>query len=183
MNEFAKTKLSYTRQAGRLTVTIGPREGSYKDMPAQRRFKIALPCQKAPLSATYKGRRLDYTYDGMNLEATIDLGMVDCAEGAVVEIEMPEAYALTEGTKADFRHIQTVVKDFKQHEAGMVYTENFGYLEAAPLRLAYHPEKQEETLRAFFEKYRNIRAVLIEQMKQGDNYKRALRLLNVKEEE
>ena len=179
LTEYATTPLSYSRQAGKLSVTIGAREGQYKDMPAQRRYYVALPCQKAPLRVSCQGKGLPYTYDGMNLETTIDLGMVDCAAGITVEMEMPETAALVNGTKAHFRHIQTVVRDYKQHEAGMVYTEDFGYLEATPLRLAYHPEKQEETLKAFNEKFGRINKVLVEQMGLGDNFQRAVRLLNL----
>ena len=179
--EFATTPLTYTRVGQRLTVNIGARKGHYKDMPAKRQFYVALPCQKAPVSVNCQGRKLPLTYDGMSLEATIDLGMVDCATGVSVEIEMPEAYALVDGMKGDFRHIQTVVKDFKQHEAGMVYTEDFGYLEATPLRLAYHPEKQEETLNAYREKRQRLTKVLVTQMGVGENYKRAVRLLNAKD--
>lgn len=178
VTEYANTPLSYTRDGSRLNITIGARQGQYKDMPAQRHFYVALPCQKAPVSISYNGRKLPFTYDGLNLEVTIDLGMVDCSTGASIQIEMPEQYGLVDGIKADFRHIQTVVKDFKQHEAGMVYTEDFGYLEATPLRLSYHPEKQEETLKAYFEKFNRISQVLAEQMGDGDNYKRALKLLN-----
>ncbi len=178
VTEYANTPLSYTRDGSRLNITIGARQGQYKDMPAQRHFYVALPCQKAPVSISCNGRKLQFTYDGLNLEATINLGMVDCSTGASIQIEMPEQYGLVDGTKADFRHIQTVVKDFKQHEAGMVYTEDFGYLEATPLRLSYHPEKQEETLKAYFEKFNRISQVLTEQMGDGDNYKRALKLLN-----
>ena len=178
VTEYANTPLSYTRQGNRLDVTIGARQGQYKDMPAQRHFFVALPCQKAPVSVSCNGSKLPFTYDGLNLEATIDLGMVDCSAGLKIQIEMPEQYGLVDGTKADFRHIQTVVKDFKQHEAGMVYTEDFGYLEATPLRLSYHPEQQEETLKAYFDKFNRISQVLIEQMGDGDNYKRALKLLN-----
>ena len=178
VTEYANTPLSYTRDGSRLNITIGARQGQYKDMPAQRHFYVALPCQKAPVSISCNGIKLPFTYDGLNLEATINLGMVDCSTGASIQIEMPEQYGLVDGTKADFRHIQTVVKDFKQHEAGMVYTEDFGYLEATPLRLSYHPEKQEETLKAYFEKFNRISQVLTEQMGDGDNYKRALKLLN-----
>lgn len=178
VTEYANTHLSYMRQGTQLYITIGARQGQYKDMPAKRHFYVALPCQKAPVSISCDDRKLPFTYDGLNLEATIDLGMVDCSAGASIEIEMPEQYDLIDGTKANFRHIQTVVKDYKQHEAGMVYTENFGYLEATPLRLSYHPEKQEETLKAYFEKFNRISQVLIEQMGDGDNYKRALKLLN-----
>lgn len=178
--EFATTSLSYVRQNNKLVVTIGARKGQYKDMPAQRHYYVSLPCQKAPLSVTANGKSLPFTYDGMNLEATIDLGMVNGTTGAAIEIEMPTEYVLADGTKANFRHIQTMVKDFKQHDAGMVYTEDFGYLEAAPLRLSYHPELQDETLKAYYDKFGRINEVLIEQMKEGDNFKRAKLLLNIK---
>ena len=178
VTEYANTNLSYTRQGNQLCITIGARKGQYKDMPAKRHFYVALPCQKAPLTISCNGRKLPFIYDGLNLEATIDLGMIDCSTATTIQIEMPEQYDLVDGTKANFRHIQTVVKDYKQREAGMVYTEDFGYLEATPLRLSYHPEKQEETLKAYFEKFNRISQVLIEQMGDGDNYKCALKLLN-----
>ena len=178
VTEYVNTNLSYTRQGNQLCITIGARKGQYKDMPAKRHFYVALPCQKAPLTISCNGRKLPFIYDGLNLEATIDLGMIDCSTATTIQIEMPEQYDLVDGTKANFRHIQTVVKDYKQREAGMVYTEDFGYLEATPLRLSYHPEKQEETLKAYFEKFNRISQVLIEQMGDGDNYKRALKLLN-----
>ena len=180
-NEYATTPLSYSRQGNTLKVTIGARKGSYKDIPAQRQYSIALPCQKAPTKVTCQGKELPFSYDGMNLETLIDLGKIDCASDAVVEVEMPAEYVLVDGMKASFRHIQTMVRDFKQHDAGMVYTEDFGYLEATPLRLSYHPEKQEETLSAFKEKFKNITKVLIEQMGLGDHYKRAIRQLNMKD--
>lgn len=178
VTEYANTNLSYTRQGNQLCITIGARKGQYKDMPAKRHFYVALPCQKAPLTISCNGRKLPFIYDGLNLEATIDLGMIDCSTATTIQIDMPEQYDLVDGTKANFRHIQTVVKDYKQREAGMVYTEDFGYLEATPLRLSYHPEKQEETLKAYFEKFNRISQVLIEQMGDGDNYKCALKLLN-----
>jgi len=176
--EYATTSLSYSRQGNSLNIMIGPRNGEYKDMPSHRHYYVALSCQKAPLSVSCGGESLPFTYDGMNLESTIDLGMVNCVTGVTIEIEMPTEYALVDGTKADFRHIQTMVQDYKQHEAGMVYTEDFGYLEATPLRLTYHPELQDETLGIYYEKYRHVIDVLMEQMGDGENYKRALRLLN-----
>ena len=179
VTEYATTPLSYEREGNKLIVTIGTRTGQYKDMPAQRQYFVALPCQKAPLSVTCQGKKLPFRYDGQNLETTIDLGLVNCAAGITVTIDMPEKPEIVDGTKAHFRHIQTAVKEFKQHEAGMVYTEDFGYLEATPLRLSYHPEKQEETLNAFHDKFARITKVLIEQMGDGDNYRRTLRLLNI----
>ena len=178
--EFATTPLSYVRKGNHLQVTIGARKGQYKAMPARRQYSVALPCQKAPLSVRCGNESLPFTYDGANLEATITLGDIDCATGAIIDIEMPADYTLADGTKANFRHIQTMVRDFKQHDAGMVYTEDFGYLEATPLRLSYHPELQEETLRAYREKFARMADVLHQQMPNEAHYSRALLLLNIK---
>lgn len=177
-SEFAVTPLSYVRHANHLQVSIGARQGQYKEMPARRQYSIALPCQKAPLSVRCGNQSLPFTYDGASLEATIPLGGIDCSTDAVIDIEMPADYTLTDGTKANFRHIQTMVRDFKQHDAGMVYTEDFGYLEATPLRLSYHPELQDEYLSAFRDKFARIADVLRQQMPNEAHYSRAMRLLN-----
>ena len=85
VKEYATTPLSYTRNGNKLSVTIGARKGQYKDMPAQRQYYVALPCQKAPISVKVNGTALPFggagrgaiTYDGMNLEASIDLGKIN----------------------------------------------------------------------------------------------------------
>ncbi|MBR6032653.1 MAG: DUF5110 domain-containing protein [Bacteroidaceae bacterium] len=186
VNEYATTPLSYQRDGEKLTVTIGARKGSYKDMPASRDYTLALPCQKAPVSVSINGKALPqrgngkgaFTYDGLNLETSIALGKIDCSKGATVEVTFPSAdYAVTGGEKGQFHRIQNAVQDFKNHDPNMVYTEGFGYLEAAPLRLSYHPEKQQETLDRFHQFYKRLPVVLIEQMGKNENFDRFLRQL------
>ena len=82
--EYATTPLSYTRNGNKLSVNIGARKGQYKDMPTQRQYYIALPCQKAPVSVSINGKALPQSgegvsYDGLNLEASIALGNIDCS--------------------------------------------------------------------------------------------------------
>ena len=60
----------------------------------------------------------------------------------------------------------------------MVYTKEFGYLEAAPLRLAYHPEKQKETLQQFVEYYADMTTILTDQMGTGENFNRFAKRIN-----
>ena len=184
VNEYATTPLTYQRDGNRLVVTIGSRKGSYKDMPQRRDFSIALPCQKAPKSVSVDGKALPqrgsgegaFAYDGLNLETCISLGSIDCAKGATVEVTFASADAsVTEGEKAQFHRIQNSVQDFKQHDAGMVYTEDFGFLEATPLRLSYHPENQDETLGRFHKLYKRLPVVLVEQMGKNENFERFLR--------
>ena len=179
VTEYATTPLSYQRNGAKLTVTIGARKGNYKDMPASRDYSIALPCQKAPVSARVNGKDMPFTYDGLNLEASIALGKIDCSKGATVEVTFPSAdYAVTDGEKGQFHRIQNAVQDFKAHDPNMVYTEGLGYLEATPLRLSYHPEKQQETLDRFHQFYKRLPVVLIEQMGKGENFDRFLRQLD-----
>ena len=184
VNEYATTPLSYQRNGQQLTVTIGARKGSYKDMPARRDYTLALPCQKAPVSIKIDGKALPqggsgegaFTYDGLNLEASIALGSIDCSKGVTIEVTFPSAdYAVAEGEKGKFQRIQDAVQDYKRHDANMVYTEGFGYIEATPLRLSYHPEKQQETLDRFHLFYKRLPVVLVEQMGKNENFDRFLR--------
>ena len=177
VTEYATTPLSYQRSGEKLTVTIGSRKGSYKDMPARRDYTLALPCQKAPNTVNVDGKEVSFTYDGLNLEANIALGSIDCSKGATIEVTFPSDYAVTNGEKAQFYRIQNAVQDYKQHDANMVYTEKFGYLEATPLRLSYHPENQQETLDRFHELYKKLPVVLVEQMGKNANFDRFLRQL------
>jgi alpha-glucosidase (family GH31 glycosyl hydrolase) len=176
VSEYATTPLSYQRNGNTLSVTIGERKGSYKDMPARRDYTVALPCQKAPASVKVDGKEVAFTYDGLNLETCIALGSIDCSKGAAIEVSFPSAdYAVMAGEKGQFHRIQNAVQDFKQHDAGMVYTEDFGFLEATPLRLSYHPETQNETLAHFHKLYKKLPLVLIEQMGKNQNFDRFMR--------
>ena len=176
VSEYATTPLSYQRNGNTLSVTIGERKGSYKDMPARRDYTVALPCQKAPASVKVDGKEVAFTYDGLNLETCIALGSIDCSKGTTIEVSFPSAdYAVMAGEKGQFHRIQNAVQDFKQHDAGMVYTEDFGFLEATPLRLSYHPETQDETLVHFHKLYKKLPLVLIEQMGKNQNFDRFMR--------
>lgn len=184
MQNYATTVLSYTREGNTLKVNIAPRKGQYKDMPAKRQYSVALPCQLAPQSVTVNSKKADFTYDGLNLETTINLGAIDCTQGATVSIVFPESNytaTLTNGLKAKFHRIQNAVADFKQRKCDMVYTKKFGFIEAAPLRLTYNPEGQEETLRQFSEYYDNLSDILMEQMGISDNYGHFVNAINEKQ--
>lgn len=177
--EYATTPLSYTRDGNTLTVVIGQRHGQYNDMPAKRHFTVALPCQAAPESVTVAGKKVSFTYDGINLETLIDLGEINCAAGVTVVANMPaDMPALTNGLKAKMHRIQTAVADYKQKDCGMVYTDAFGYLEQAPLRLTYHPELQKQTIETFNSYYDNLSVVTLQQISKDDLRKHFLQLLN-----
>jgi hypothetical protein len=163
--QFATTFLSYQREANKLTVNIAARKGNYPQMPAKRHYRLALPCALAPASIRIDGQPTAFTYDGYALETQADLGLLDCSRGHVVEVEYADAdFTVTDGTKAHMAHITTIVADYKQRNAGMVYTDAVGFLEATPMRLTYFPKDQAQTLRQFNAYYADLPNVLKEQM-------------------
>ena len=161
----ATTPLSYVRTGNLLTVTIGARTGNYADMPATRHYAVALPCQLAPIEAKVNGTPAQFTYDGYNLEATVDCGEIDCASGAVITLTLPDGNtAIADGTKARIQRLRTAVAEYKQANCGLVYTERFGFLEAAPLRLQYNTGSQAATLQRLNAICGELPDVLAEQM-------------------
>ncbi|MGX8696610.1 MAG: sugar-binding domain-containing protein, partial [Prevotella sp.] len=166
--QYATTALSYKRDGNKLLMTIAARKGSYPQMPANRRYHLALPCALAPACIRLDGQPTAYTYDGYALETQADLGLLDCSRNHVVEVEYTDADAtVADGTKARMAHITKTVADYKQQNAGMVYTDAVGYLEATPLRLTYFPKEQAQTLKQFNAYYADLPNVLREQM--GDH--------------
>ena len=167
--EYATTPLSYQRSGNQLKVTIGARTGSYADMPAKRHFTVALPCQLAPIKAEVNGVPAECSYNGHDLEATIDCGEIDCATGAVITLTLPDGdNQIADGTKARMSRLRTAVAEYKQINCGLVYTERFGFLESAPLRLQYNPGSQAATLQRFGEIYSQLHDVLAEQMQNNE---------------
>ena len=145
--EYATTPLRYEHSANGLTVTIGRRQGHYDGMPARRHYSLALPAELAPAAVTLDGRPLTYTFDATAMETLIDLGHVDCTAGATVTITFPDdsradlAREALNGMKGTCSRILTAVADYKQRNAGLVYTPDFAELEATALRLHYQPEQ------------------------------------------
>ena len=167
--EYATTPLSYVRNGNQLKVTIGARTGSYADMPAKRHFTVALPCQLAPIQAEVNGVPAECSYNGHDLEATIDCGEIDCATGAMITLTLPDGdTTIADGTKARMSRLRTAVAEYKQINCGLVYTERFGFLESAPLRLQYNPGSQAATLQRFGEIYSQLHDVLAEQMQNNE---------------
>ncbi len=167
--EYATTPLSYQRSGNQLKVTIGARTGSYADMPATRHYTVALPCQLAPIKAEVNGVPAECSYNGHDLEATIDCGEIDCATGAVITLTLPDGdTTIADGTKAHMSRLRTAVAEYKQINCGLVYTERFGFLESAPLRLQYNPGSQAATLQRFGEIYSQLSDVLAEQMQNNE---------------
>ena len=183
-NQHGSTSVTSMPDEGTLTVKI-EREGDYDGMPEMRQMKIALPFELAPLSAERviyhfnveetERKPLPFRFDAENLETIIEVGEVGLYDETRIEISFPTgddaelARQLLNGFKGTSRRIQAAVADYKQRNAGMVYTHDFGMLESIALRLQYHPEQMVETLKEYGELMKRLDAVLEEQMHNADD--------------
>ena len=56
-NEYARTRMYTERKENHLTVTVGPRQGKYRNMPTDRQFKIKVLGSAIPETITINGNK------------------------------------------------------------------------------------------------------------------------------
>lgn len=130
--EFALTKVIKKSDAHGIAVTVAPREGSYRNMPATRLVRIALDGVFAPEAVKVNGKVVPYSrfaareaakgkacwgYDGAELCATVYLERADAAEELVVDCTYAASDAdcreLLEGKKGLIKRMMALTPEAK----------------------------------------------------------------------
>lgn len=167
---FATTPLSSEHCGESLIVTIGARSGSYPDMPSARRFSIKVEASAVPVAVTLNGKPMDYSYDGNNQILSVSLGEQPCDTEKVIEITYPsDAPQLTDGLKGKLHRVRRAVETLKTRDAGLVITEDLGWLEETGRIVTYHPERLKETVSRFNDCYNRLPQVLEAQKVSAEN--------------
>ena len=163
-HEYATTLLTKrTLNDSTIAVTIGARKGTYKDMPANRRYTLKLVASTVPASVKIDGTETAYTYDGNNLSVLIDIPDTDCAKEKTVTIAFPQnATPVADGLIGKFRHIQQGCVAFKNSNPGFVFNEQLGTMESTGVAISYAPQEAEQRIEAFRHNYANLKQVLLE---------------------
>ena len=124
--EYAYTPLSVEQSGSDLTVTIGAREGHYRDMPAERSFKIKILGSVVPEQLTVNGQTVAYEYLGEELAVVIPLPEKSCAKEKVVQIRYPASRTeVNDGLIGQFRRLSKAISALKFRDAG-IYECSFG---------------------------------------------------------
>lgn len=162
--EYATTLLTKrTLNDSTIAVTIGARKGTYKDMPANRRYTLKLVASTVPASVKIDGTETAYTYDGNNLSVLIDIPDTDCAKEKTVIVAYPKnAKPVTDGLVGKFRHIQQGCIALKSSNPGFVFNEQLGTMESTGVAISYAPQEAEQRIEAFRRNYANLKQVLLE---------------------
>ena len=160
--EYATTLLSSKHSAdGTLHVYIGARQGSYRDMPANRQFRLKVVASAVPTSVTVDGKPATFSYDGNSLALNIDIPETDCAKAKTIDIVYPaDAPMLTDGLIAKFRHIQQNCVAMKYRNPGIVFGDELGTMESTGIAMTYYPEKQRQLVEAFRNNYSHLAEIL-----------------------
>ena len=80
------TAIHSEKTGSKLTLTISPRKGSYKEMPAQRSYQVKVLASAIPESVTVDGQKQDFVYLNEEFALLVDIPQKDCNREKVVAI-------------------------------------------------------------------------------------------------
>ena len=85
--QFATTLIEKTAAASTLKVKVGPRQGSYKGMPATRRLSLVLGgLDRCPAQVLLDGKPLECSYDPETREAVAVLPEHDVSQQILIAV-------------------------------------------------------------------------------------------------
>lgn len=166
--EYAVTAISSVWNGNVQTVTIAPREGSYRDMPAQRQFKVKVLASAAPTSVTVNGEAAGYAYDGKDFSFTIEIPQTDCSAEKTICITYPtEDTALAEGIIGLSRRMARSIEALK-FRTGADPIDALAELGSVNEAALYDPEKACELAVSFMTAYNRLPEILAQQPRLKD---------------
>ena len=135
--EYATTALSSKVEGNNLTVTIGARQGSYKDMPARRKFSVKVFNRFLPISATVNGKPVECTYCGEDFAVIVDVPETDCSVEKVVKLTFADTEVSLDGMKAISHRMAKEMQGLKYRDSGIIFRKAFGILGSLAEALNY----------------------------------------------
>ena len=168
--EYATTVLTSQWNGTEQTISIAPRQGSYKDMPAERSFKVKVMGTAAPAAVAVNGKAAAFEYDGYDLSFTVDVPVADCAAEKVITITYPcENTALAQGVVGLSRRIARSIEALK-FRTGADPIDALANLGSVNEAILYNPEKAAELAADFIKGYENLPEILKQQprLKEAD---------------
>ena len=167
-SEYAVTKLSSVRNGNEQTLVIGKREGTYKDMPLARSFKVKVLSSLIPLSVTVNGRPAEYQYSGEDFALLIDVPAQACDQEKVVKIVYPSEKVDMDGLLGASRRIAKSMEQLKYRNSYIVFKEEFGKMGSLSEAVTYAPSEMSALIADFWKSYNELPAVLERQGMKSD---------------
>lgn len=159
-SEYAVTKLTSTRSGNEQTVVIGKREGSYKEMPLTRSFKVKVLSSLVPLSVTVNGSPAEYTYSAKDFALLVDLPDLPCSQEKVIRIIYPAGKVDMNGLLGASRRIAKSMEQLKYRNSYIVFKEEFGRMGSLSEAIMYVPSEMSVLIDGFWKSYHELPSVL-----------------------
>ena len=180
--EYATTALSSRVEGNELTVTIGARKGSYKDMPAQRRFSVKVYNRFLPIAATVNGKPAKCSYCGEDFAVIVEVSETDCSVEKVVKLTFADTAVSLDGMKARAHRIAKEMEAMKYRDAGVVFRQPFGILGSVSEAMDYAKlADQPMVVSDFMASYKRLPALLKAQNQNEEQTAAFLKAIDWKE--
>lgn len=170
-SEYAVTRLAASRQGQEQTVVIGKREGQYKDMPAERAFKVKVLSSVIPESVTVNGKAAEYEYLAEEFALLVSLPEMSCNEEKVVKITYPAQNVEMNGLLGASRRMARSMEGLKYRDSYIVFKEELGKMGSLSEAVLYAPSEMPALVAGFWKTYRDLPEVLKRQGLNDDNTK------------
>lgn len=167
-SEYAVTKLSSVRNGNEQTLVIGKREGTYKDMPLARSFKVKVLSSLIPQSVMVNGHPAKYQYSGEDFALLIDIPAQACDQEKVVKIVYPSEKVDMNGLLGASRRIAKSMEQLKYRNSYIVFKEEFGKMGSLSEAVTYAPSEMPALIADFWKSYNELPAVLERQELKSD---------------
>ncbi|RGN31084.1 glycoside hydrolase family 31 protein [Bacteroides oleiciplenus] len=159
-SEYAVTKLTTTRSGNEQTVVIGKREGSYKEMPLARAFKVKVLSSLIPLSVTVNGNPTEYTYSAEDFALLVDLPELPCNQEKVIKIVYPAEKVDMNGLLGASRRMAKSMEQLKYRNSYIVFKEELGKMGSLNEAVMYAPLEMPALIDGFWKSYHELPSVL-----------------------
>lgn len=163
-DQYARTQLSSEWKENKLTIHVGQRKGSYKDMPEKRTYCVDVVGSVPADKVLVNGKPVEAEYDGTSLTLTVDLPACDCTSDYTVEVfykaGQPE---VNNGLYGQFKRMKKSFVDMRYRNASIDYIQELGDMETTGRAVTYHTDSFADKIRQYQANYANLPELLKKQ--------------------
>lgn len=160
VSEYAVTNLKTYSEGHKQTVVIGKREGTYKDMPESRSYKVKIYAAQMPVSVCVNGRSVDYEYVGDDFSLLINLPKVTADQETIVDVTYPTKQVDMNGLLGAAKRVAKSMEALKYRDSYICFKEEFGEMGSLSEAVVYNPAIFDTLVSDFWNTYKDFPNVL-----------------------
>lgn len=160
VSEYAVTNLKTYSEGHKQTVVIGKREGTYKDMPESRSYKVKIYAAQMPVSVCVNGRSVDYEYVGDDFSLLINLPKVTADQETIVDVTYPTKQVDMNGLLGAAKRVANSMEALKYRDSYICFKEEFGKMGSLSEAVVYNPAIFDTLVSDFWNTYKDFPNVL-----------------------